>query len=370
MRAVENWAEVGERVRAARVALDLTQADLARRIGLDRTALVRVETGDRHISALELARLAGVLEIPVAHFLTRSPGPLAAYRAAVSDAPIGGSDMASDRLRFLLDVELENHCHDAEWLLQRDLLTASPVLRESGVADPEDARALARLARARLGTDTGPIGSMLSAAEKFGLYVKVVPRSTTGASLQIAPGFGVAVVGAESDPGRRRSTAAHELGHHLFGDTYNSDAGVAAGEDEREGLVDVFVSEFLLPHDVLDALHGTADETALRPALVGIAGEYRVSWSVAVHAAERAGLLDATASRRLAASTPGKGDFMAVLGAEPRADLGENSTGPQWRKAILAAWKGRLVTAGRAVALLNGALTVDELPDPDGPVPE
>ena len=43
-----DWPAVGERVALARRTLGLTQADLATRIALDRTALAKVETGNRH----------------------------------------------------------------------------------------------------------------------------------------------------------------------------------------------------------------------------------------------------------------------------------------------------------------------------------
>ncbi|MDQ3886719.1 MAG: helix-turn-helix domain-containing protein [Actinomycetota bacterium] len=45
-----------------RLAYGLSQAQLAARLGLDRTAVVRIEAGERRVSALELGRLADVLE--------------------------------------------------------------------------------------------------------------------------------------------------------------------------------------------------------------------------------------------------------------------------------------------------------------------
>ncbi|HEY9476624.1 MAG TPA: helix-turn-helix transcriptional regulator [Mycobacteriales bacterium] len=55
---LRSWTEIGERVAEARRAAGLSQADLAGRVGMDRTALVRVEAGERKVSALELMRLA------------------------------------------------------------------------------------------------------------------------------------------------------------------------------------------------------------------------------------------------------------------------------------------------------------------------
>jgi hypothetical protein len=47
----------------------------------------------------------------------------------------------------------------------------------------------------------------------------------------------VAVVSRRGDPGRRRATAAHELGHLVIGDEYSSDLGVHASRGDREALL-------------------------------------------------------------------------------------------------------------------------------------
>ena len=62
---LRDWPAVGARVALARRTIGLTQADLAARIGLDRTALAKIETGKRNLSALELASLARVTELPI-----------------------------------------------------------------------------------------------------------------------------------------------------------------------------------------------------------------------------------------------------------------------------------------------------------------
>ena len=71
--AVESWGEVGARIRQARLASQLSQAELASALGIDRTALARAEGGQRQVSALELFRLSEVLHVPIAHFVTRPP---------------------------------------------------------------------------------------------------------------------------------------------------------------------------------------------------------------------------------------------------------------------------------------------------------
>lgn len=55
-----------ERIRQARRAAGLTQGALARAVRLDRTAISRIESGERSVDAVELARLADVLGHSVA----------------------------------------------------------------------------------------------------------------------------------------------------------------------------------------------------------------------------------------------------------------------------------------------------------------
>jgi Zn-dependent peptidase ImmA (M78 family) len=136
--------------------------------------------------------------------------------------------------------------------------------------------------------------------------------------------------------------------------------------DEREGLIDAFAAELLLPSSVLQSA-----STGGRPReeLVRIAGRYRVSWSVVIGAAERADLFSADQLASLRAQTPVRGDFLAVLGEEPKQDLEIGDTGPAWRRAVLAAWERSLITSARTIELLGEALTEEDLP-PRAPTPD
>jgi len=59
---------LGERLKEARKYLGLTQEDVAQAIGIQRTALVDVEAGQRRLEAIELANLAKLYGQPVGHF--------------------------------------------------------------------------------------------------------------------------------------------------------------------------------------------------------------------------------------------------------------------------------------------------------------
>lgn len=349
-----SWSEIGERVREARAAAGLTQAELGERARLDRTAVAKIEAGHRHISALELYRLSDELRLPLAHFVLRPPAAIVSRRTPLVDEPD-----AAVRSAYYLDADLAAHSRDADWLVGEGFLQPDTALVGGTAATPAEARALARRVRTALGA-AGPLGDMAAVCETFALYVLPVDRDAEGASLR-SDRYGVAVIGAKRESGRRRWTAAHELGHHLLGDAYHSDVGVAASEREREAVVDAFAGELLLPDAAIEAAWSAGPEDP-RTRLTRLAGRYRLSWTATVLAAARVGVLDGNQARGLRADTATRGDFQEVLGAEPPVDLKLGETGPAWQAAVLAAWRAAAITAPRAVELLHGRLGPDELP--------
>lgn len=60
---------IGERIRATRKARGLTQEVLAERAGIDRSHMGFIEQGRRHPTISTLAKIAKVLDIPLANLL-------------------------------------------------------------------------------------------------------------------------------------------------------------------------------------------------------------------------------------------------------------------------------------------------------------
>lgn len=59
---------LGERLREAREYLGFSQDQVATFLGVSRSALSLIETGQRKVDALELKKLAGLYKKPVGHF--------------------------------------------------------------------------------------------------------------------------------------------------------------------------------------------------------------------------------------------------------------------------------------------------------------
>ncbi len=365
MESLENWQVIGERVREARVAAALNQGDLATRIGLERTALVKIEAGSRRISAVEIFRLADVLAVPASYFVAQPRAVAVSRRTALADDP----DQA-DRTRWRLDTALDAHARDVDQLVGYGLLTSPDHgLSRSAVTSPESARQLARDARTAATCGDDPVGPLSDGCELFGLYLVVLDQDTDGASVLLdgPGGVGAAVIGGRREPGRRRWTAAHELGHHLMGDPYHADVGVHSSRDEREMLIDVFAGELLLPADGLRRSWAAHEHDDERSRLIRVAADYRASWTAVVDAVQRADLLSGELAHRHRADRPVKGDFLAVVGSEPIEDLQFGTTGSRWSQAVIEAYRRGLITSARAVELLHGALDQDELPAVEGP---
>jgi transcriptional regulator with XRE-family HTH domain len=67
---------LGARIRAARTALDLTQADLAYTVGLSRSSIANIETGRQEPPALTLGAIARALKTTTGDLLGERPAPL------------------------------------------------------------------------------------------------------------------------------------------------------------------------------------------------------------------------------------------------------------------------------------------------------
>jgi transcriptional regulator with XRE-family HTH domain len=59
---------MGERLRQAREYLGFSQEEVAKYLGISRSALSNIETGQRKVDALELKKLGGLYKRPVTNF--------------------------------------------------------------------------------------------------------------------------------------------------------------------------------------------------------------------------------------------------------------------------------------------------------------
>ncbi len=63
--------ELGKRIKEHREDLDMTQADLADKVGLERPAITQIESGNRETTSLELAKLAKIFDVSMDELLKK-----------------------------------------------------------------------------------------------------------------------------------------------------------------------------------------------------------------------------------------------------------------------------------------------------------
>ncbi|MCO6005536.1 helix-turn-helix domain-containing protein [Actinoallomurus purpureus] len=349
-----SWLDVGQRVRESRVAAGLSQEDLARKIGLGRTMIAKIESGKRGMDALELAKFARTLGVPLGHFLTRPPEVLS-HRAELSDDNASEAEAQSYRM----DASLQEWLADIRQLITLGVLQV-PERRgcPASVEDHGSARRVALWVRAETGWNLDPIDSLMTVCESMGQLVAVVEIPGDGASL-IDGEVGAAVVSRIGDPGRRRTTAAHELGHFVVGDEYSNDLGVHTSRVDREKIINSFAAELLLPLSVVRAQ--AVSGVCSRKELIKLAASYRTSWTLAVSQAVTAGV----AERSLSRNTPTRAEFLEAVGWAPQPDLESVRVPPVFAQAVLEAWRQSMITSTRAVEMMRGELEISDLPGRD-----
>ena len=266
----------------------------------------------------------------------------------------------------LLDIALQGWIRDLRQLIDLGFLAPQPIVTyERTVQSTTDARMAARWLRNRLSLGDMPVDSLMRTCEQVGLFVLVTSLRGEGASA-VDGELGAAVVSIQGDPGRRRATAAHELGHFVLGDEYSSDLGVHASRAEREAVIDTFAAELLLPIAVFDQ-DAKAENPITRERLLYVAAHYRTSWSLALRQAEAAGIR--TIPARWAQANPTRAEFLEAVGWTPQPDLEAVRVPPTFAHAVMQAYRQGFVTGRRAVELMHGQIQESDLPtDVEGDV--
>jgi Zn-dependent peptidase ImmA (M78 family)/transcriptional regulator with XRE-family HTH domain len=355
-----SWEELGRQVASARKDQGLSQAELAAELDVDRTAITKMESGERKIDTFELARLAKILRRPI-HWFVNEPSP-----AIVSRRNARAEDEAKTRVE---DIALETLALDVEQLEGLGVLEPK-VFPASTVISVDAAEAEARKVRERavLGLDE-PVWNLVDVAERLGLYAFVlsveadVGGPSEGSYVALKRG-GVALISASGPSGRRRFTIVHELGHHVLADEYAPEWVVGAGSGEHEKIINAFAIHFLFPREAIQKrwvkYGGPADP---RSAAIKLAAEFGLSWTAACAQLERFGYLDHAMYKQLVAVVPNDVDFMEQQ-VTIRDDVAGPRVPPGYGAAVIRALKKGQIAPARAIELLRGTIDRRDLPVP------
>jgi Zn-dependent peptidase ImmA (M78 family)/DNA-binding XRE family transcriptional regulator len=352
--AVGTQVDLGRRIADARAESGMTQASLAASTGLERTALVRIESGERKVSATELVAIATALDRPVDWFFSESPAAIVSRRR---DPAVGGFSRVLDR-------SLENTARDIAFLEERNLLSSVDRTARRAPENFEDAESLARDVRAGLGLPDGPLLDLQSVAESLGLLgfsLALGPDAGDAAYVEVG-NVGVAVVNGTADPGRRRFSLAHELGHHLTGDAYEPSPRLGASDTER--MFNVFAAHLLMPRSSVQSIWDEFSPQSLRLAAIALAVRFSVSWTAACNQLRDLGFIDFREREYLIKDDLRQGELLE-FGERFAIELEPPSVPPAYARAVVSAYRRGRLTAAKTVELLHNSVDEADLPEPD-----
>ena len=349
--AIETQVDLGRRIAEAREGAGRTQAELAALMGIDRTAIVRIEAGTRKVSATELVAIASALKRPIDWFVVESPPAVVSRRR---DPAVGGFSRR-------LDLALEDAARDVNFLVERGILTGAARTSCNAPESFEAAENLAREIRVEAGLSDGPILDLQAVCERLGLLafsLALGPDAGDAAYVEVG-NLGVAIVNGTTDSGRRRFSLAHELGHHLAGDAYEPQPRI--GTDETERMFNAFAAYFLMPRAAVLNTWNEFSSRSSRFAAIAVAVRFRVSWTVACNQLRNLDLIDGRERDRLVESDLTKGE-MFEFGERWVSELEPPAVPPQYARAVIGAYKAGRLTPARTVELLQGTLAESDLP--------
>jgi Zn-dependent peptidase ImmA (M78 family)/DNA-binding XRE family transcriptional regulator len=352
---------IGRRIKAAREDAALTQEELAGAVQLDRSALAKVESGARKVSALELALIAEQLNSRIEWFLEDAPPAVVSRR---NTRESGAASPTIDRLS-------ERIAREVEFVMTHDdrlASTAGPdaLSRPSNRAEVE---AAANHARHLLGVDAEePLLELAHLAGAIGLLafsIDLGAEAADGSSILLANG-GIAVVNGHLHVGRRRLTVAHELGHYLFADEFSVDWRVADADqpNNREAKIDHFARALLLPGAGLTRVWNLhqEQERSSRTAAVIIASEYRVDMSTLARRLSELRLVSNSEAQQIRGVRTTRADIIDFNLLIPE-ELKPPKLPHPYVEAILRLYRQEMISSARALDLLLDTWDEADLPD-------
>lgn len=349
--------DIGVRISEARAECGVTQAQLAAAIGIDRTALAKIESGSRRVAAVELVAMARELGRRVEWFVDEAPPALASYRGAKPGVAVQA-----------IDRELDSLVRDAEFVTSRcpELVERQPApLPHPTTA--EEAEELAASARQLLGLEPGqPAHEFSRLAAGVGLLVFALDLGEgADAGTVLLRRGGVALVNGHWRVGRRRLAAAHELGHYLVADEFSLDWRVAATDAEGvEAGLDRFARALLLPSKDLRehwAEWLTVPDETWRDAAVRAASHYGVDMATLARRLLEVDLVDRSRADDIRRVQTKQADIVEK-NLVVRNELTPVALPRPYEQAVLKLYRREVITADRALGLLRGSFDHDSLP--------
>ncbi|HEY1930559.1 MAG TPA: XRE family transcriptional regulator [Acetobacteraceae bacterium] len=293
-------AQLGPHLRHARERRGLSQQKVAESLGLPRTAVTNIESGNRSVSTTELTKLAHLYDRPVAAFLNDEA--IAADDASVplerALQQVSNEPGFSEPINHVLNLCVEGAT--LRGLLGQSLEGALPDYA-THVASPGAAirqgDQVAHQERRRLGLGDAPIGDIATLVSGQGIWAAAcdLPDDMSGLFTHDRRAGLAVIANARYAAMRQRYSYAHEYAHALFDRAEPYRLTRRANADEPvEMRANTFAASFLMPKGgiadqlklldkarpsrqqqiVYDVAGDVATETEIRPR----AGSQTITW--------------------------------------------------------------------------------------------
>jgi Zn-dependent peptidase ImmA (M78 family)/transcriptional regulator with XRE-family HTH domain len=357
---------LGEHIRDARKRADLSQEDLGRAVGLERTVVNKIEGGIRKVTALELSDIAAAIGVRMSTFFEEPVAALVAHRSSQ------GLDTADSQIDALL-AKLANEVEFVGSLGVDELgLDAADPVSEAGITQPStnaEAETLATTARDLMALSPDePIHRLSDSVAGVGLlaFSRDVGKDTADAGMILLPRGGVALVNSHMKVGRRRLALAHELGHYLVADAYTVDWRIAGQPDHAvpmESRLDRFARALLLPEATVSRQwYEKTAQSGERNAAILIAHEFRVDMATLATRLKELGLADGevAASVRMCRTT--RADIVEMNLYVPLEELAGTTVPRTFARAVLRLVRDERISRERALDMLQGTFDETDLP--------
>lgn len=250
--------ELGIRLRQARERAGRTQEEAATRLGLDATAIVKIEHGRRGVGAIELKQLAALYGVSA--------------NALLEDAATDGGEIklhvalrigeATNRGAAELVERLERIIADDRWLRERvgdDKAVAGwkplALPARQHLSGYERGYRAGNAFRTHYALGASPIRDMSLLADEVGVLVARLPLGKVNvpdgcSAIDPVGGCAYILINSDKPRVRRRFTIAHELGHLALGHLKAGDLvldGHLAGANWQEIEANAFAAGVLMP---------------------------------------------------------------------------------------------------------------------------
>ncbi len=318
--------DVGQQIRKVRTACGMASKDLANAVGLNSSALSRIESGQRNVSSTELAEIADALNV--------SPMVLLEPNSAIADmaiAPRTGSesptvyapnDPVKRRLTGFVELagllkplspqpQLDDFPTKGDWL-QLAALQARWARRQLGIENDHASFNHASF---------NQIAQQIEAVFGFDVIVESHQDGLVGATIKDGT-CPMIFVNAEQQLNRARFTLAHELHHaldpNITSSVYDTDL---VGQTERNA--NAFAACFLMPEEAVRQQAAQRDGRGL----AAMVATFGVSFNALVYRLHNLSIIDRDGrDKLLEAGYSGLLDTLTEHDAQLRLQLSQLQT--------------------------------------------